>query len=72
MPIFKNIFACSSQDTEEKDDIKRELNLIKNRMELLERDVNMNLNRFNDRIENKLSILESKIDNLVLLLTTNR
>ena len=72
MPIFNSIFGgCSSADTqkEETEELKREIDRLQTRMELLERDFAIGVRSLNDRIDMKLSILESKIDNLVLLLT---
>ncbi len=68
MPIFRNVFACSSQDTEEKEELKREIDRLQTRMELIERDFANSVRSLNDRIDMKLSILEGKIDTLVMLL----
>ncbi len=72
MPVFRNIFACSSQDTtdQEKEELKREIDRLSTRMELIERDFAMTVRQIEQKIDTKLSILESKIDSLVMLLQT--
>lgn len=67
MPIFKNVFACSSQEKEE-DDLKDRINRLEIKFDLIEREYQANFRSLSDRLDIKLTMLENKIDNLILVL----
>ncbi len=75
MPLLNSIFGgCSSTDMQqdETDELKREIDRLSTRMELLERDFTMTVRQIEQKIDMKLSILESKIDSLVMLIQTRQ
>ena len=67
MPFLQSLFTCNNTDNNEKT-FKREMDRLVTRMELIERDF-ANIDRFATRIDMKLSLLESKIDNLIIIMT---
>jgi archaellum component FlaC len=72
MPILNSIFGgCSSVDNnndDEVDDLKDKINRLEMRLENIERDFNSSFKMLETRVSSKLDILNSKIDNLILLI----
>jgi hypothetical protein len=68
MPIFRNIFGCSSQDTninnQQVIDIKSAVDKIENRVLLVERDM-VDKKFILQKIEIKMTLMDSKIDRLL-------
>ena len=84
MPIFKNIFGCSSKDSTEEsnhtyDDIKMLIQRMQMEQQIMQKEfnqlrieknnLNRDLKRIDDKIDTKFDIISGKIDNLIMMLT---
>lgn len=67
MPFLNSIFSCKSNDTID-DDVKGRMIKMELRIELIEQNNKTGLQRLEDKLDNKFDILNSKIDNIILLL----
>lgn len=82
MPIFKNIFNCSSKDDTKDDEIREEIHEIKSELQQIKKDVAIlfhynndtrnDIRRLEEKISNKFDMLNMKIDNLIMITNTRK